>query len=141
MQILSRPDPGWARPWIGAPYAPHPAPAGYSCWSLVLEAGRALGFEFKTFPWPEADPSPFARAALMESAASNPAFIETPPPQPRRWPRHPAIVLFEIGGRPLHVGLTDGWGDVLHVMAGLPASLQRLADPDLPGPRRFYVPA
>ncbi len=77
----------------------------------------------------------------MESTAQNPAFCACAPAPPRRWPPHPAIVLFEIAGRPLHVGLADGWGDVLHVMEALPVALQRLDDPDLPRTRGFYVPA
>jgi cell wall-associated NlpC family hydrolase len=144
---LAKPAPGWSAPYIGAAYrwgGADPA-TGWDCWGLhVYCLAHHYGVELPALAHlraPGLAEDRAARHAVQARALATNAGgqirsrrLETPVPG--------AAILFNIQGRPLHVGHYLGNGRFLHVDRKTPTCIEDLSSPQwkkrIEG---FYVPA
>lgn len=146
MTLQTLPPRGWHAAYIGAPYRDHgDSPEGWDCFGLVwwcrahVYGDRGLDRELaRRAPDPAALSRPdrlAAHAAAFDAGMGAGGWMVC-----ERKPG--AAVLFNIAGRPVHVGLMLHDGGFLHVDRNTPTCVERLDSPQWA--RRvggFYVPA
>lgn len=117
---------------IGLPFRPHGRGPAYDCYGLVVEAYRqVLGIEVPDYG---GDYPCFRDHARLNAVVDNAIahdWQRVNDPQPMD-----AVVIYR-DGRPIHIGLYLGGGQVLHIEHGIDATVQPVADFRIEG---YYRP-